>query len=82
MRKNRNGRGRPALPDHQRKQGLSVHMPVEIIDRLGEIADGRNISRNKLAAAVLTDFVLHGGAGQLAHRGGANTATVGTNGVR
>lgn len=58
MRKNRNGLGRPALPEEQRKSPLNCHLPNWVIDRLGEIAERRRLSRNKLAAEVLHEFVV------------------------
>lgn len=57
MRKNRNGLGRPALPEESRKSPLNCHLPNQVIDQLGQIAERRGISRNKLAAQVLGEFV-------------------------
>ena len=57
MRKNRNGLGRPALPEESRKSPLVCHLPNRVIDQLGAIAERRDMSRNKLVAQVLGDFI-------------------------
>ncbi len=55
--RSRSGLGRPPLPDDHKKYCLTCYMPVRVIERLGEIAESRRTSRNKLAAQILSEVV-------------------------
>ncbi len=56
-RRSRSGLGRPPVPEEHKKECLTCYIPVRVIERLGEIAEGRRTSRNKLTAQVLSEFV-------------------------
>ncbi len=53
----RSGLGRPPLPRERKKESLTCYMPIQVIERLGEIAEDRRTTRNKLMAQVLSEFV-------------------------
>lgn len=61
--RSRSGLGRPPLPEDERKDTLTCYLPVRVIERLGELAECQRVSRNKLAARVLSDFVAGAEAG-------------------
>lgn len=61
--RSRSGLGRPPLPEDERKDSLTCYLPVRVIERLGELAERQRVSRNKLAARVLSDFVAGAEAG-------------------
>jgi hypothetical protein len=56
-RRSRSGLGRPPVPEEHKKECLTCYIPVRVIERLGEIAEDRRTSRNKLVAQVLGEFV-------------------------
>ena len=53
----RGQRGRQPLPEEKRGETLSCYIPRWAVDRLQQLADGEQLSRNMLVRRVLLDYL-------------------------
>lgn len=58
-------RGRQPLPETTRGETLSCYIPRWAVDRLQELAEGEDLSRNMLVRRILLDYLApEGGPGE------------------
>ncbi len=71
-------RGRQPLPATTRGETLSCYIPRWAVDRLQELADGEQLSRNMLVRRILIDYLVATGEAGTTEREAGLRRTEGT----